>query len=184
MKNKKFSIADAEHLYVTSKAKISYRKIAEEFGVDQSTISKYGKNLNWVKKRKDFQAKVTQSAINNTAQVEAHKIKILQSTTNKAIDIVNEFIEEFQKVEHDKKYIDLKDCVAILKELKGLSFELYGKLTPKEEASISIAREKLQLERERLGVNEADEKETGIVEIPAILPEPTENIVVEGESNA
>lgn len=185
MKKKKFVVSEAEHEYVTSEKKISYRKLAEKYGVNQSTISKSGKDLNWVEKRKEYQAKVTQMAINNTAQAEAHKIKILQSTTSKAIDVVTNFINKFEEAEKGGyKYSNFKECVTCLEKLSGLSFMLNGKLTPKEEATLAIAREKLQLERKKIGFDEGEEKETGIVEIPSVLPGVTENIVVEGETNA
>ncbi|MBR1762933.1 MAG: hypothetical protein IJ731_06170 [Eubacterium sp.] len=183
MKKKKFDVNKVQYEYITTDK--SYRELAEEYGVDQSTISKYGKSLNWVYYRKHFRATVNQKALEEAERREVEKLSRLETITDKAIDIVDNFIGEFENAKKNKaKYGNFKDCVSSLDKLANLKYMLNGRLTPKEEASLSIAREKLQLERERIGFDEGEDKETGIVEIPMIVPNPKENIVIEGETNA
>lgn len=177
----KFNAKKAEHDYITGT--MSYRKLAEKYEVDQATISKYGKKGCWVKKRKEYQAKVQQKALEKTVEKEADKLATLNSATDEAISIVAGFINDFND-ESSFKYKNFKDVVSTLKELTNLQRNLNGILTVQEENSLALAREKLQIERERLGFDEGETGETGIVYIPEIAPEVTENVVIEGEADA
>jgi len=183
MGKRKFDINKIQHEYITTD--MSYRELAEKYGADQSTIAKYGKDLNWVYYRKHFRAVVNQKALEEAEKIETEKLNKLETITDKAINIVDNFIEEFENAKKIKaKYGNFKDCVASLDKLASLKYMLNGRLTPKEEKAYELAKRKLELEEKRMGSAVTESGETGIVVIPEIIQNVAENnVVIEGETN-
>ncbi|MCM1286523.1 MAG: hypothetical protein NC213_09970 [Acetobacter sp.] len=175
----KFNAKKAEHDYITDNS-MSYRKLAEKYKVNTATITKYAKKGEWVKKREKYQTKVAQRAIEKTAEKESDKLATLTSATDKAIEVVAEFINTYDD-DSAFRYKNFKDVVATLKELTALQRNLNGILTKKEEIAFAFAEEKLKHEKARNSSDEKEQEETGIVVIPALVSESSENIVIEGE---
>lgn len=166
----KFNAKKAEHDYITDNS-MSYRKLAEKYEVSKATICRYATKNNWAEKKKQYETKLVQTATEKTLEKEADKLSTLRTATDTAIDVVDRFITEFaEQTEGDGwKYKNFKDCVTMLKELTALQRNLHGILTKQEEIA--------------LNTDSGETGETGIVFIPALAPEETENVVIEGETD-
>lgn len=178
----KFNAKKAEHEYITDNS-MSYRKLAEKYEVNYTTVQVYGRKHNWVDKRKEYQSKLAQKTLEKTVEKQSDKLSKLSSATDKAIDYVERCFEGYADENNNISIGILKDIATTLKYLTGVQRNLNGILTVQEENALQLAREKLQIERERIGVDEGNDGETGIVFIPALAPEETENVVIEGETD-
>lgn len=179
----KFDAKSAEQEYITDNS-MSYRRLAEIYEVNYTTVSNYGKKHGWVEKRKAYQSNLVQKTIKKTLNKESDKLSKLCNATDKAIEYVEKCFADCADPETDTISVrTLKDIADVLKRLTDVQRNLHGILTAQEENALAIAREKLQLERERIGFDEGESGETGIVVIPALAPEETENVVYEGETN-
>lgn len=179
----KFDAKSAEQEYITDNS-TSYRRLAEIYEVNYTTVSNYGKKHGWVEKRKAYQSNLVQKTIKKTLNKESDKLLKLCNATDKAIEYVEKCFDDYVDPEKDTISISaLKDIAAILKTLTGVQRNLRGILTVQEENALIIAKEKLQLERERIGFDEGETGETGVVVIPALASDESENVVYEGETN-
>lgn len=166
----KFNTKKAEHDYITDNS-MSYRKLAEKYEVSKATICRYATKNNWAEKREQYETKFVRTVTEKTLEKEADKLSTLRTATDTAIDVVDRFITEFaEQTEGDIwKYKNFKDCVSMLKELTALQRNLHGILTKQEELALDT---------------DSDETgETGIVLIPEVAPEATENVVIEREAD-
>ncbi len=178
----KFNAKQAEHDYITDNS-MSYRRLAEKYEVNYTTVQTYGKKFGWVEKRKKYQSELARKTLEKTLDKQSEKLSKLSSATDKAIEYVDKIFESYADEDDTIAISVLKDIAATLKTLTGVQRDLNGILTVQEENSLAIAREKLQLERERIGFDEGETGETGIVLMPALAPDETENVVYEGEAN-
>ncbi len=182
----KFDVVKAENEYVTTN--ISYRKLAEKYKVSYTIISKYGVERKWTQKRKEFKSKVSQRFIEKAAKTETDKLSKLIETTDKAIEAVSKNIDGYLRVAEDGVSIpmgELRPAVSALKDLVVIQRDLNGILSLKDKQTIDIARERLAIEQSKANVGDNDDSETGIVVLPALVPDvDDEEIVKEGETNA
>lgn len=179
----KFDAKKAEHDYVTDNS-MTYRRIAQKYNVNTSTVTKYAKKGEWIKKREQYQTDVAQKAIKRSKQKDVDKLSKLTSATDNAIDIVSEYISEYNKNTEGLNPKSFKDVVSILKDLVFLQRNLNGIKTQQEIDSFELALQKLEIEKEKAGFNEDDDNETGIVFIPSVSQEDNRCVIQEGESNA
>lgn len=178
----KFDAKKAEHDYITDNS-MSYRKLAEKYEVNYTTVQTYGKKHCWVEKRKQYQSELAQKTIGKTLDKQSEKLSKLSSATDKAIEYVEKIFDSYADEKDTIAISVLKDIASTLKTLTGVQRNLNGILTVQEENALEIAKEKLHIERERIGSDEGELGETGIVVIPALAPDETENVVYEGETN-
>ena len=174
----KFDVTKAEHDYITDTS-MSYRRLAGKYEVDQATISKYGRQNDWVNKRKEFQAKLKQKSLDLTSKRKAEGLSKLSDGTVKAIDIV---VGRIDCITDDTSNKDIKAYVDMLEKLTDIHRNLTGSLTQQELNSFKIACERLEIEREKAGINE-DDSESGIVFIPEIKEDTGCNVVIEGDAD-
>lgn len=179
----KFDAKKAEHDYVTDNS-MTYRRIAQKYNVNTSTVTKYAKKGEWIKKREQYQTQVTQKAMQKRQVRDVDKLSKLTSATDNAIDIIYEYIREYNSHTEGLNPKSFKDVVSILKDLVFLQRNLNGIKTQQEIDSFELALQKLEIEKEKAGFNEDDDGETGIVLIPAVSQEDNRGVIQEGESNA
>lgn len=179
----KFDAKKAQHDYVTDNS-MTYRSIAEKYNVNTSTVTKYAKKGEWIKKREQYQTEVTQKAINKSKEKDVDKLSKLATATDNAIDIVSEYISEYNNNTDELNPKSFKDVVSILKDLVFLQRNLNGIKTQQEIDNFELALKKLEIEKEKAGFDEDDDNETGIVFIPAVSDDSNNYVIQEGESNA
>ncbi|MBQ9531139.1 MAG: hypothetical protein IJR70_03595 [Eubacterium sp.] len=149
---------------------MTYKKLAEKYGVKYSVIAKQAKENEWVKKRKQR---------TECEECKANKLSILQKAADKSIQSL------YAKLYEEELSInDIKNISTILKTLTAVQRDLYGLPTFKEENSVRLSNERLKLVKAKITSSEDDDKETGVVLIP-FLDEEDENeeVVYEGEEN-
>ena len=168
-----FDINAAEKEYIGDK-NMSYKKLAEKYGVSYSSVSKAAKRGEWFKKRK---AKLLKEKAENEAQ--SNKLFLLQKSSDKSIEALYSMVKDYDVLSIN----DLKNISSILKALTAIQRDLYDLPTLKDENSIRISNERLKLVRAKIPSGEAeDEGETGVVLIPFLdEEEENEEVVYEGE---
>lgn len=177
----KFNAKKAEYDYITDNS-ISYRRLAEKYEVSFHTVQSYAKKHGWVEKRKNYQSKLAQKAIVKSLENQSEKLSKLSTATDKAIEYINKSFAAYENQEDGSISITvLKDIATTLKTLTGVQRDLNGILTVQETNALALAKEKLEIEREKVGVNDTDDNETGVVFMPALVSEETEHVVKEGE---
>ncbi|MBQ9228764.1 MAG: hypothetical protein IJ168_08045 [Eubacterium sp.] len=177
----KFNVKKAEQDYVTDTA-MSYRRLAEKYEVSARTIQKVGKKNNWVQKRKEYAEKVSRKFAEKQSEKEADKLAQLSTATDKAIALASKLVDE--AAQDGITVNGLKEIANTLKILTGVQRDLNGILTKAELNALELAREKLQLERDRRGLDEGDGGECGIVMMPEVVSDVADDIVYEGDSDA
>ena len=168
-----FDINAAEKEYISDK-NMSYKKLAEKYGVSYSAVSKAAKAGKWVLKRR---ASLLKAKAENASQ--GNKLYLLQKSSDKSIEALYSMVKDYDVLSIN----DLKNISSILKALTAIQRDLYDLPTLKEENSIRISNERLKLVRAKISSGETeDESETGVVLIPFLdEEEESEEIVYEGE---
>ena len=170
MKSMMFNSDKAMAEYV-SNPKLSYRSIAEKYNVSLSVVKKAAKEQEWFKKRKE--AKLLES--------EKEKLSLLRKSANRAIEALYSSLSDYELLSIN----DLKNISSILKTLTAVQRDLNDLPTYKEENTIRISDERLQLVRAKITSKGEDESKTGVVFIPFLdeEDEDDESVIVEGEDD-
>lgn len=95
--------SDAKTKYVTSD--LSYRQIAEIYGVSCELIRKRGAKDKWVEARNNFYTDVTQKSLDKSAQKEVKKLERVVTAADRLLDKIEAAIEELDRqiVKQSKK---------------------------------------------------------------------------------
>lgn len=159
--------------YVTSD--LSYRQIAQEFKVSATAVAKHGKNEAWQEKRKKHRSSIAQKAEEKIAKKEGNKLADLIIAADNMAAVINKAMEDSeqfnrflvtestidkegnmksQKKEKVFKKIDTKavrDMTAAIKDLTQTIRSLNDIPTAREQQAMDIAKERLELEKEKQG---------------------------------
>ena len=156
-----------------SDTSVSYRKLAKKYGVPVSRIVKLAKRDGWVEKRKQLFFK------NDADNDDNKKLSLLQKACEKSIEAL------YSKLDDELSINDIKNISVILKTLTGVQRDLNDLPNYKEENTIRISNERLQIVRAKISSSGSDdENETGVVLIPFLDEENEEdNVVFEREED-
>lgn len=159
--------------YVTSD--LSYKQLAQEFDVSAAAVAKHGKNEKWPEKRKKHREFIARKAEEKIAKKEANKLAKLITAADNMAEVINKAMEDSsqfnrflvtestidkngnirsRKKEKVFKKLDTKavrDMTAALKDLTQTIRSLNNIPTPQEEQAMEIARERLEMEKEKQG---------------------------------
>ncbi len=164
-----FDINSAMNEYINN-PDMSYKKLALKYGVAYSVIAKEAKKNEWVKKRKKNM---------NSDLSKDKKLSILQKATDKSIQsLYSKLYEEELSIN------DIKNISTILKTLTAVQRDLNDLPTYKEQNSVRISNERLQLVKAKISSSGDESSETGVVLIPFLDEEDEdEDVVYEGEES-
>ena len=163
--------------YITTD--ISQRDLSKKYGVSPSTLSGKAKKGKWFDKRKKHRANVIEKAVQKTAttqsrimakeirlmnSLEKHLDKALRDSEQFNRHIVSDLIagnsvaEEriFQKADMRA----LKDAVSAARELEKMRRSLYGYLTEQEKQQLAMARERLEMDKQKADFADGDTEVT------------------------
>ncbi len=155
---------------------ISYRGLADKYGVSFNTLKDRAKRELWKRKRDAFVEEVTARSLQEVRDgapqdirrgvVEggADKLLALCGAADKAVELLLKKMGENEEVSVKM----VRDIAAALKDLVAVTRNLYGLPTVQEQAALNIAAERLVLDKAK--VDGGDESETGVIEITATLP--------------
>lgn len=181
---------------------LSYREIAEKYKVSASSVARHGRKNGWPEKRAQFASKVhrraRQKAADKKASREAKALTRVETLAEGLIGALEKAMQDdaqfYRHVlmvgngkqgERKLQKLDTKaarDVAATLNQLAGMLTQLGGMMTAKEQADVELARDRLQLEREKAAVGQ-EEEGGGVVEIAAVDDGPVEEVVVVNEQD-
>ncbi len=157
----------AKTAYVTGEK--SYRDIAKQFKVAPSVVSKMGKEGGWVDARNAYRAELAQKSLNACQEMELDRLKRLQDSATKMCErleaMVNDENELYthagvESIGNGKTQITEKRLASVdaqkvrnlcqsLQTMTNTMRNLFEIHTKAQQQQLELAREKMQLEREK-----------------------------------
>ena len=161
--------------YVTGE--LSYSKLAKKYGVSHGLIGKIGLKEHWVDERLKYREQINNKALTKISTVLAEKraedevnhFLTLQTAITKGTDKVLDIIDDIEKYTDRNGNIDpyiLRCLIQSLKDAHSVLRSAYDIPTKVELANLEIARQRLDIERQKAKTVDVDDNETGIVVIP------------------
>lgn len=182
--------------YITTS--ISYRKLADKWGVSFRTLGDRAKREDWVDERNRHRNNVVMSTVQKvaarTSSTNANRLLRLQEAADSMGKVIAEIFDDKEqfarhiitegigegvtKVEERLyKKIDtkaIKDLTGAMKDLAYVLRNIYDIPTVQEKSAMDIAAERLQLDKAKVSSGAEGSLETGIVELAPVLVEPEE----------
>lgn len=167
--------------YITTD--ISYRKLAEKYGINYSVLGARGRAEGWVEQRTQFQAKTHTKTVEKIAEKKARQAAKVEDLADKLLNKLEQAIDELdlkiitKKVKAEKGNTEttiefkvaepggivdragLRQLTAALKELQTIKGEITELERREREARIEALR------RSNL-LGDEDDDETGVVLLP------------------
>ena len=103
---------------------ISYRKLAEKYGVSFSSISRRMREEKWTDLRKQSESKANAKIVESVAEKETERINMFESIADKLLAQIDKIIEDPEVLMHVKSMRDLTGAIRDLKEIKGFKSDL------------------------------------------------------------
>lgn len=168
----------AKTAYVTGE--MSYRDIAKRFKVSPSEVSKHGKEEGWVEARNEYRASLAEKSIEVSQEMEINRLRSLQNSAMKmcaqleeALQNENElymhvFVEgkgEGRSVLSEKRMESMdtgkaRNLCQCLQTMTNAMRNLFEIQTKAQQQQLELAREKMQLEREKADRDAKDSEDT------------------------
>lgn len=156
---------------------ISHAALAKKYGISASFVSTKSSKENWVQERTRYREQINNKALTKISTVLADKraedevnhFLALQTAITKGTDKVLDIIDDIEKYTDRNGNIDpyiLRCLIQSLKDAHSVLRSAYDIPTKVELANLEIARQRLEIERQRAKTVDVDDKETGIVIIP------------------
>lgn len=182
--------------YVTGK--ISIRELAEKYHISLSTIGTRAAREDWAEEREKERGKIAASVQERTREKrikrEAAALERITDQAERIIDEVAKSLNDpkqlYRHVIYTKKGIQeeqkldkmdtraARDYVAMLLDLKALMADMGGILDKKTAEELKLKRARLNLDRQKAGMEKTDEGETGIALLPAVEKNAESEVVV------
>lgn len=172
---------------------ISQRDLAYKYGIAPRTLQQMAVREHWFDERKKHKERLVKKSLQKIATKEsnllARELSVAEKITGvleKALKDADQFnrhiIQTRKKKGKDESWsaeekvfnkIDmqaLKQAADTLQTVEKMKRSMLNILTESERAQLEMAREKLELDKQKIGVN-TDDSEYGVVELAPILPE-------------
>lgn len=168
---------------------ISYAKMAKKYGIPPRVIAYHAKNKKWVEKRKKYKDKLATKAVNMAAEADAKKLAKVITSADKMADVIEKVFQDTEQFhrhivqtrdgdqwdaeERVFEKIDTKairDMTASLKDLTSVLRSLHNLPTVQELESMQLARERLELDKQRAALDRGGDSniETGVILIEPV----------------
>lgn len=146
---------------------LSYRKIAEKYGVPLSNLTRIAIKEKWYEQRKQAVSKATAKFVNDTAKEMADKAFKVNQTANRLLDKIFDTLDALDFID-GKSAKGYSGAIRDIQQIKGLK------------ADMDLKEQKLRIKKleKELESNQQELVTGGIVLMPAILPDlspPTED---------
>ncbi len=133
--------------YITTDT--SYRKLAEKYGVNATTIAVRAKAEKWVELREQQRSETLTKTLGKIADEQASKMARIASVSDKLLDKIERIVEKTEPRDISAKDIRaLTAAVKDLKEIQGIRSELDKQ---EQEARIANLRRQAQAEENANG---------------------------------
>lgn len=134
------------------KGNTTYKKLAEKYGVSESTIRKRASKEGWRKKRNDLDTKVEQKVLERVCDARAGEFALI-AAVNDRMDEVLDHLLHFIEAQPPRKYDDLRGVESLTKAIAQVvetKRDLYNVPTEVDKERIKALREKQKVDRARL----------------------------------
>lgn len=182
--------------YITTS--ISQRELAKKRGVSMSTLRRNAQKQGWYEAKKKYQSRVVQKAVQKIETKESNLLARELSVADKITGVLEKTfkdVNQFQRhiVQTKEKKSDsetvweakelvfnkidmqaLKQAADTLQVIEKVKRSILHILTETERVQLEMAREKLELEKQKQG-DGLNRTECGVVELAPILPEEGRN---------
>lgn len=139
-------------LYISGK---TYTQIAAETGISYSQLTKAGSRDRWSEKRKICESNTKAKTVEKIADKSAAQcVKVLAPARAASERMLNKIAELTEACDNAR---DARALSSAIKDITIVIRELNGILTRPEEEQLAQARERIQLERERIEANAHNE---------------------------
>ena len=133
------------------KGNTTYKKLAEKYGVGESTIRKRASKEGWRKKRNEVDTQVEQKVLERVCDARAQEFALI-AQVNDQMDMVLENLLAFVDAQPPKKYDDMRGIESLSKAIAQVvetKRNLYNVPTEVDKEKIKAMREKTKIERAR-----------------------------------
>ena len=133
------------------KGNVTYKKLAEKYGITASYIRKRASKEGWGKKRRNLDTQVEQKVLGRVCDARAREFELI-AAVNDRMDAVLANLLEFIGNQPPKKYDDLRGVESLTKAIAQVvetKRDLYNVPTEVDKAKIAALKEKQKIDRER-----------------------------------
>lgn len=179
---------------------LSYRQIAEKYGISESSVARHGKKNEWPEKRQQFASKVHTRALQKIASRRSGREAKALSRVEELAERLMEKLEEAMQDEKQlyrhilttsskaqaEKVLDkmdtkaVRDIAATMQTLTDTLRTIGGLMTAREEFAVEFEAKKLELEREKVSGDTGDEN-SGVVILGGLDYGPVQEVVLGGD---
>lgn len=180
---------------------LSYRQIAEKYGINESTVARRGRKNEWPEKRQQFASKVHTRALQKIA---SRRVGKEAKALSRAEELAEKLLEELHGAMQDDKQLyrhilttstkgqkeavlkkldtkAVRDLAATVQTLTDTLRTIGGLMTAREEFQVEMDAMRLELEREKVQGGDGDNDDSGVVILGGIDNSPVEEVVLGGE---
>lgn len=167
--------------YVTTD--ISFRKLAEKYGISKTTVCKAAKEEDWAELRREYREKTCRSAVEKVSSEESERLYKAIAATNKAAEVALNALEDEKQFNRyivtealgggmtstEEKIFDkidtkaLKEITGVIKDLTGLMRDFYNIPTPAQAEAQRVAAQRLELDRLKAESDNENDKDIRII---------------------
>lgn len=173
--------------------RLSVREIAEKYSIPFSTVQHQAKNGRWGQARKEYRQKLVEATLKKDRSRRASAcVKQLQAMgraaemATQAIERICSDAEQFHRHLIQVRDADgsqgaqervyakgdtraLRELAAAMKDLVAVIRDVNGIPTLQDQATMELAREKMELDRQKAALSaDIDDDETGVVILPPV----------------
>ena len=169
------------------KGNTTYKKLAEKYGVSQSTIRKRASNEGWREKRNKLDTKVEQKVLERVCDARAEEFMLI-AHVNDQMDLVLDNLLAFVEAQPPKKYDDLRGVESLSKAIAQVvetKRNLYNVPTEVDKERIKALREKAKLDRARFKLEKKkyDDEQAERAAAKAMVENSIIRVIVEGDED-
>lgn len=162
----------AKNEYITGKDTLV--ALGKKYGVSRKQMHTKSSKEGWVQARKDYRTnkatKVIKTFEKAQVKAEVNRLEDVQAAGLKGVSMIRAMIERNEELQSSDTFDprDLNALARALKDFTAVIKEAYGLMSPAEIESLKIARERLELDRQKAHQFDTDDSESGVVIIPEV----------------
>lgn len=131
--------------YITN-TNISYRKLAQKYGVNATNIAKKASKEKWVEERNKNASKTLSKTLNAIASQQANRAARLQTVADKLLTKVERLVDDEEELLTDTS--TMRDIARVLKDIKDIQMIRSDADLREQEARIDKLRKEAMVEKE------------------------------------
>lgn len=131
--------------YVTDPS-VTYRSLAEEYGVSQTQVANHSRDEGWRKLREEHLQNICKKTMNQIANQQANRMVRLQNVADKLLSQLESIVDDFDLQDLVLDKTSLKQITGALKDIKDIQNLKSDKDMEEQEARIAKLRKDAEKE--------------------------------------